>query len=230
MIFGRSKARNENSAARSLENETLARWQNIAAQTVHRTAAEFSHSEPLAAWPSAVSNRTSGRQTITLTEVAAERETSPVDYEEAPPLREQMQIEMLADDQREEKQQPVPPSDLSLNVEEDLKRRFGANIQSALGPGTVIEGTFRFDNPVCIDGTMLGEVTSTSVLIVGEQATVKAKVKVGSLIVLGQVTGEIEAAELIEIRAGGRLDGDILTKRLAIEDGGYYQGNCNTLD
>lgn len=124
----------------------------------------------------------------------------------------------------------VPPCDLNMPADEDLKRRFGNNIRSALGPGTVIEGTFSFDAPVCIDGTLNGEVRSSSALIVGAHANVTATVIVGSLIVLGRVTGPIQAEDLIEIRAGGALEGNIATKRLVVEDGGYFNGRCHHIE
>ncbi|MFN8390015.1 MAG: polymer-forming cytoskeletal protein [Bdellovibrionota bacterium] len=113
-----------------------------------------------------------------------------------------------------------------LPVVDDIKERFGSNVRSALGPGTIIEGTFSFDSPVCIEGTLIGEVRSNSVLIVGAQATVNAKVKVGSLVVLGTVKGDVEAEELVEIKNGGSLHGDVFSERFAIEDGGWFQGRC----
>lgn len=115
-------------------------------------------------------------------------------------------------------------ADLSLPIEQDLKRRFGTNIRSALGPGTVIEGTFKFDSPVCVDGSLTGEITSTSALIVGQEAVISGKIKVGSLIVLGTVEGKVEATDLVEIRRGGMLEGDITTERFVVEDGGWYNG------
>lgn len=121
----------------------------------------------------------------------------------------------------------VSMKDAPMSLEEELRRRFGCNVKSALGPGTIIEGNFSFDSPVCIDGTLIGEVHSSSVLIVGENATVNAKISVGSLIVLGNVTGMVEAKDLVEIRAGGSLEGDIDTERVAIEEGGWFQGRCN---
>lgn len=110
---------------------------------------------------------------------------------------------------------------------DDLRRRFGSNIKSALGPGTMIEGRFSFDSPVQIDGSLAGEVISTSALIVGEHATVEARVRVGTLVVFGQVNGDVDAAELVEIRAGGSLNGDIVTDRIVIEEGGFFKGQCS---
>lgn len=125
-----------------------------------------------------------------------------------------------------------PPSaklagaDISVSAYQDIKRRFGSNIKSALGPGTVIEGTFSFDQPVCIDGTLTGQIQSTSVLIVGEQAEVNAKIEVGGIIILGKVRGEIRAKELVEVRSTGELIADIYSPRLVIEDGAVFNGFC----
>ena len=119
----------------------------------------------------------------------------------------------------------VPPADMQVEVERDLRARFGGNIRSALGCGTVIEGKFTFDSPVRIDGALTGEVISNSLLIVGEHAVVRARVEVGSLIVLGEVTGDVIAEDLIEIRSTGQLRGDIVSHRLAVQEGGFFQGN-----
>jgi cytoskeletal protein CcmA (bactofilin family) len=121
----------------------------------------------------------------------------------------------------------VPPADMQVEIERDLRSRFGADIRSALGSGTVIEGKFTFDSPVRIDGSLSGEIVSNSLLIVGEHAIVRAKVDVGSLIVLGEVVGDVNAADLVEIRATGSLRGDLSTSRIAIETGGFYQGSIS---
>lgn len=118
------------------------------------------------------------------------------------------------------------PCDPGLSLEDDLRRRFGS-IRSALGPGTVIEGSFGFNTPVCIEGDLNGEVNSSSALIVGQQAVVTGNIHVGTLIVLGQVTGPVQADDLVEIREGGRLQGDIETNRLVIELGGFFGGRCS---
>lgn len=115
----------------------------------------------------------------------------------------------------------------STPAESDLERRFGANIRTALGPGTVIEGKFSFETPVRIDGSLSGEVLSTSALIVGEQATVEANIRVGSLIVFGEVRGHVEADELVEVKGGGKLTANIKTANVVVDAGGFFEGGCN---
>jgi cytoskeletal protein CcmA (bactofilin family) len=119
------------------------------------------------------------------------------------------------------------PSDPSLSIDDDLARRFGSRVKAALGPGATIQGKLTFESPVRIDGSLVGEVTSTSTLIVGEQGTVQAEVKVGSLVVFGTVTGNVTAQDLVEIRKGGRIEANIQASRLVIEDGALFEGRSS---
>lgn len=113
-----------------------------------------------------------------------------------------------------------------LSQEDELSRRFGSDLKAVLGPGTVINGKLSFDSPVRIDGTLSGEVSAASALIVGEQGLVEADLTVGTLVVVGRVSGEVQAQDLVEIKAGGRIEGDIRCKRIIIEEGGLFDGAC----
>jgi len=142
------------------------------------------------------------------------------------PLEEQI----TQTEKKPEKVEPrTPVADFAKDTEEDLKNRFGMNLKSALGEGTVIEGTFSFETPVKVNGCLTGEIKSPSALIVGEQAQVNAKIKVGTLIVLGSVEGEIEVSDLVEIRSTGSLSGEVTTKRIALEEGGVFNGACTII-
>lgn len=127
----------------------------------------------------------------------------------------------------EDRKQLLKEEEQLRSSEDDIRQRFGANLKSALSSGTIIEGKFKFDSPVRIDGTLIGEVQASSLLIVGGDASVEAKVKVGSLVVLGVVKGNVEAEELIEVKRGGVLEGDVKCARFAIEEGGWFQGKVS---
>jgi cytoskeletal protein CcmA (bactofilin family) len=127
----------------------------------------------------------------------------------------------------EDRKQLFKEEEQLQSSEDDIRQRFGANLKSALSSGTIIEGKFKFDSPVRIDGTLIGEVQASSLLIVGGDASVEAKVRVGSLVVLGVVKGNVEAEELIEVKSGGVLEGDVKCARFAIEEGGWFQGKVS---
>ncbi len=184
-----------------------------------------------ASWPTEVeeiepTNHFSAHQYEEEEELEDYSEAEEQDFEVEEPYFEEAQVSMP---QTASEPQRIPRADLSLSAEEDIKRRFGENVRSALGPGTVIDGTFRFDNPVCVDGTLTGEIVTSSVLIVGPHAEVQASVIVGSLIVQGTIIGDIEADELVELRAGADVRGNIETRRIVIEDGAVFSGKCRML-
>lgn len=113
----------------------------------------------------------------------------------------------------------------SESAEDVISRRFGKP-RSALGPGTVIQGKLSFDTVVIIEGKLGGEVYSTETLIVGKQGSINAQVRVKNLVVAGVVTGNVVASDSIELLRGGRIDGDFSAKRLIIEEGAVFNGNC----
>lgn len=103
-----------------------------------------------------------------------------------------------------------------------------AEIKSALGAGTMIEGKFTFDKPVRIDGHLIGEVNSSSTLVVGDGATVDATINVGSLLVYGKVSGSVLAQDKVHVMPTGTLEADVRTKRLIVNEGAVFRGGCNT--
>ncbi|MCB0329429.1 MAG: polymer-forming cytoskeletal protein [Bdellovibrionales bacterium] len=107
----------------------------------------------------------------------------------------------------------------------DLEKKYGT-VRSALSSGTVIQGKLSFDTPVRIDGSLMGEIFSSSVLIVGPSGSVSADINVETLVVLGTVSGEIKARKKIELHASGELVGNIETPNLFIEEGAYFDGAC----
>jgi cytoskeletal protein CcmA (bactofilin family) len=84
-----------------------------------------------------------------------------------------------------------------------------------------------FEGIARLDGKYHGEIFSGDALIIGETATVNAEIKVGTLIVDGEVSGNVSAASKIEIHSTGKLHGNITAPTLVIEEGGFFEGSCN---
>ncbi len=235
MIFSLGKARG---GERPVESQTLERWRSLAeSQAYEFESVKIIESERINEGAIPLTNCGAGEQredkpfTFDLAEEATVRAGEPA---KPTPKHGGSRTDGSPIEAEVRKISPVIPISAKvaaterrvLDFDEDLRRRFGANLRSALGPGTVIEGKFSFDTPVRIDGSMNGEVISSSALIVGPQATVAGKVRVGSIIIAGEVTGEIEATDLVEIRSGGRYEGPIHAARVVIEDGAVFNGTC----
>jgi cytoskeletal protein CcmA (bactofilin family) len=77
-----------------------------------------------------------------------------------------------------------------------------------------------------IDGEFEGTVNCPGTLVIGKGGRVKADVKVNNAVVGGNVMGNIDANEKIELQAGSRVEGDIKTTRLVIDEGVFFEGSC----
>lgn len=100
------------------------------------------------------------------------------------------------------------------------------DITTILGKGSEFEGKLQFEGTLRIEGVFSGEIHSESVLVVGEGASVSAEVNVGTIIINGEVKGDIRAKQGVEIRNPGRLIGNVQTPSLIIEKGVTFEGNC----
>jgi cytoskeletal protein CcmA (bactofilin family) len=90
-------------------------------------------------------------------------------------------------------------------------------------------GELNFKGSFRIDGVFKGKINSDSMLIIGETGKVEAEVRVGHLIINGEIKGNIQAIEKIEIEEKGRVFGTIITPKLTVEEGAYLEANCQTV-
>lgn len=93
--------------------------------------------------------------------------------------------------------------------------------------GTVIEGEVRSDSNVRIDGRVKGTINVRGRLIVGASGLVEGDVNCQSSDIEGTVNGKIACQDLLTLKATAKLTGDIHTKKLSIEPGAVFTGNCN---
>ena len=93
-----------------------------------------------------------------------------------------------------------------------------------LGRGVRFEGKLTFAGTVRIDASFVGTIVTDDVLVVGEAARIDANITCGTIVVHGEVNGNIQAKTGVEIRASGKLRGDLETASLVVEKGALSQG------
>jgi cytoskeletal protein CcmA (bactofilin family) len=96
-----------------------------------------------------------------------------------------------------------------------------------IGGSIVIDGEISGDEDLIIRGTVKGRVVLRENLIVEETGVVEADIETQNVTVSGQVTGNVQAAERVEISAGGRMVGDLKAPRILIADGAAFKGNVD---
>ena len=99
-----------------------------------------------------------------------------------------------------------------------------ASATNVLASGIEINGSIRFSNDMIIDGKVEGEILSDKGRVtIGENAFVKGDVTAGEVKIFGKVAGKI-TSERCELKAKSRLEGDIKTKNLSMEEGASLSG------
>ena len=96
--------------------------------------------------------------------------------------------------------------------------------KNLLSADVEIKGSIKFSNELTIDGKVEGEITSTGVLTIGQNAEIRGEIKTKSVTVLGKVHGNITVDERCELKSQAVLMGDLKAARLVIEDGATFVG------
>jgi cytoskeletal protein CcmA (bactofilin family) len=97
-------------------------------------------------------------------------------------------------------------------------------ITSVMGEGTKYQGKLTGEGGVRIEGTFDGEIKLDGLLVVGTTGRVTCEdLRARSVIVAGTVRGDITAHK-VEIRASGRVWGNVTTKAFATEEGAFLRG------
>ncbi|HRH39359.1 MAG TPA: polymer-forming cytoskeletal protein, partial [Flavobacteriales bacterium] len=93
--------------------------------------------------------------------------------------------------------------------------------------GTSIEGEIKSDSNIRIDGRVKGTVNARGRVIIGQTGIIEGEVICQSSDIEGTLIGKINCQDLLSLKATAKLQGDINTKKLAIEPGAVFTGNCS---
>jgi cytoskeletal protein CcmA (bactofilin family) len=102
----------------------------------------------------------------------------------------------------------------------------GGDLNALLGRGSEFDGKLTFEGTVRIDGKFNGTIVTSDVLVVGEGAKVSAEITCGTIIIHGEVTGNVKARVAVEMHAPARVRGNVETPALMIERGVLFEGQA----
>ena len=97
---------------------------------------------------------------------------------------------------------------------------------TVIAEGVKVEGNFKGEGPMVIDGEVKGTIVTNHSVEVGKSATIEANVRADSVVVGGFVRGNIIAKSRVELLAGSRVEGDVATMSLVIAEGASFNGKC----
>jgi cytoskeletal protein CcmA (bactofilin family) len=96
-------------------------------------------------------------------------------------------------------------------------------LESLIGVNSQFRGDIDTKGTLRVDGAMEGNIKADWVIL-GEKSLVKGDVAARGIIIGGRVEGSLKAEEIVEIKSKGQVCGDISTNKLAVAEGGSFDG------
>jgi cytoskeletal protein CcmA (bactofilin family) len=132
-----------------------------------------------------------------------------------------MAIFQKSDDDESIDLAPPPRIDEALPIRSDKV--------SVIGPTLVFKGELEADEDLVIEGQVEGTIAHHKKrLTVGKLGRVKADIDASSVIVEGQLVGDIHGEEVVTLASGADVTGNIFCRRIVIEDGARFNGKIDT--
>lgn len=95
-----------------------------------------------------------------------------------------------------------------------------------IGHSVTIKGDISGNSDVRVAGNVVGGISIEGELIVERQGVVQAEIKTTTAVIAGSVKGNIECSDKLILESTSQYEGNIKTKRLIIQEGAIFQGNC----
>jgi cytoskeletal protein CcmA (bactofilin family) len=115
----------------------------------------------------------------------------------------------------------------SETLARDIKE---GTLSGFVGGGTIVTGEANFKAMMRVDGHLSGRVSSSSgTLIVGANGKVDANIEVAVAVIHGTINGDIIATQRLELGRAAKVNGNIQTPSLIIEQGAIFEGTCKML-
>jgi len=93
-----------------------------------------------------------------------------------------------------------------------------------VGQGAKLEGTIVSAGSLRIDGQVKGQINADGDVILSPQSHVEADIRAENVSVAGRFKGNIVVKGRAQLARGGRVEGNVTSKVLVVEEGGIFQG------
>ena len=99
--------------------------------------------------------------------------------------------------------------------------------KTVIGSTITVDGEITSDEALVVQGVVKGKINLGESMFVENSASVEADIEAESVEISGVVTGNISAEARVEIKADGKMVGDVKSPRILIADGALFKGNID---
>ncbi|MFH1059248.1 MAG: polymer-forming cytoskeletal protein [Pseudomonadota bacterium] len=96
-----------------------------------------------------------------------------------------------------------------------------------LGSESSLTGELNFNGQARLDGRFSGQILGSGTLFIGPKAQVQAQVRADTVVIQGELIGDVEATHRLELKAPGRLKGNISAPLVVMDEGVVFEGHCS---
>lgn len=100
---------------------------------------------------------------------------------------------------------------------------------SLIGAGTTMKGDITSSGDLRIDGTLVGNIHCTAKVVIGANGNVQGDINGQTADIMGKVTGTIKVKDLLQLKGGSLLNGNIEAGKLQIEPTANFNGGCHMI-
>lgn len=98
---------------------------------------------------------------------------------------------------------------------------------SIIAAGTTLKGDISSSGDIRIDGTLQGNIQSTAKVVIGANGVVEGDIAGQQADIMGKINGTIKVKELLQLKGGSTVSGNIYAAKLQIETNANFNGQCH---
>ena len=113
------------------------------------------------------------------------------------------------------------------NKTDMIQEKTNGNGATLISAGTTLKGDISSNSDLRIDGTVIGNIHSSSKVIIGGSGVVEGDISASQTDISGKVSGNVRAKELLQLRGESVVAGNLYADKLQIEPTATFNGQCH---
>lgn len=103
----------------------------------------------------------------------------------------------------------------------------GTGAATIIAAGTVLKGDISSNGDIRIDGTLQGNIQCHAKVVIGSNGSVEGDITGQQADIMGKVSGTIKVKELLQLKGGSHVTGNLYAGKLQIEPSANFNGQCH---
>ncbi len=117
-----------------------------------------------------------------------------------------------------------------FNNKEEGNQSFSMQMINNIGQGTIIEGNIKTEGDIRIDGKITGDVKSKGRCVIGSSCVMNGNLEAINGNIDGNIKGDIVIKEVLKVTKSAKIEGNITTKKLIVDEGAVIQAKIKMLN